>query len=85
VRRGVRRKERRQDAGSDDEPSSFFRRTRKASVPAAWVRGPPDRSYSARYSANTARSFSRAFAWQRETCICETLRRLAISVCETDS
>src|SRR5690348_3180725 len=37
------------------------------------------------YSARTVRSFSSAFACKRETCICETLRRLAISVCETDS
>ena len=37
------------------------------------------------YSARTARSFSSALACRRETCICETLRRLAISVCETDS
>ena len=28
-------------------------------------------------------SFSSAFCCRRETCICETLRRLAISVCET--
>ena len=33
----------------------------------------------------TCRSFSSAFCWRRETCICETFRRLAISVCETDS
>ena len=37
------------------------------------------------FSWRTFRNFSSAFCWRRETCICETLRRLAISVCETDS
>ncbi len=35
------------------------------------------------FSCRTFRSFSSAFCCKRETCICETLRRLAISVCET--
>ena len=38
-----------------------------------------------RHSARTERNFSSALACRRETCICETLRRLAISVCEMDS
>jgi hypothetical protein len=81
---GLAKEERRQDAGSDDERSSFFAGFEKASVPAAWVRGPLTAA-EARYSARTARSLSSALACRRETCICETLRRLAISVCETDS
>lgn len=77
---GPLREERSHGWRSDDEGSSFFAGCEKAGVPE-----PPACNPGRGYSTSTARSFSKAFAWSRETCICETFRRFAISVWETDS